>query len=97
MSDNTINAALRSMGYGGRMVGHGWRAVARTLMEEQLGEPIDLIEHQMAHAVRDATGRAYNRTTHLDARRAMMQRWADFLDALRAGGNVVPLRGAHGN
>lgn len=92
MSENTVNAALRSMGYGGRMVGHGWRAVARTLLEEQLREPADLIEHQLAHAVRDATGRAYNRATHLDARRGMMQRWADYLDALRAGGNVVPLQ-----
>lgn len=59
--------------------------MTRTLLEEELREPAHLIEHQLAHAVRDATGRAYNRTTHLEARRAMMQRWADYLDALRLG------------
>lgn len=91
MSENTVNAALQSMGYKDRMVGHGWRTVAKTLMEEQLREPFDLIEHSLAHSVRDATGRAYNRTTHLNARREMMQRWGDYLDALRAGGNVVPM------
>lgn len=91
MSENTVNAALRSMGYGGRMVGHGWRAVARTLLEEALQEPADLIEHQLAHAVRDPTGRAYNRTTHLEARRAMMQRWADYLQDLKRGADVFRL------
>ena len=86
MSENTINAALRSMGYSKDvMTGHGFRAMARTIMDEILGERVDLIEHQLAHAVKDPNGRAYNRTAHLPARREMMQRWANYLDQLRAG------------
>jgi integrase len=84
MSENTVNAALRAMGYGSDvMTGHGFRAMARTILDEVLGERVDLIEHQLAHAVKDVNGRAYNRTTHLQARREMMQRWADYLDKLR--------------
>jgi integrase len=91
MSENTVNAALRAMGYGKEvMTGHGFRAMARTILDEVLGERVDLIEHQLAHAVKDPNGRAYNRTAHLPARRAMMQRWADYLDALRAGAEVIP-------
>jgi integrase len=90
MSENTINAALRSMGYSKDvMTGHGFRAMARTIMDEELGERVDLIEHQLAHAVKDPNGRAYNRTAHLPARRLMMQRWADYLDTIRQGGNVL--------
>lgn len=93
MSDNTVNAALRNMGYTREMMtGHGFRAMARTMMDEQLGERVDLIEHQLAHMVKDVHGRAYNRTHHLPARREMMQRWADYLDGLRTGAKVVPLR-----
>lgn len=93
MSENTINAALRGMGYTKEvMTGHGFRAMARTIMDEVLGERVDLIEHQLAHAVKDANGRAYNRTAHLPARRKMMQRWADYLDKLRVGAEVLPLR-----
>lgn len=93
MSENTINAALRSMGYAKEtMTAHGFRAMARTIMDEVLGERIDLIEHQLAHAVKDPNGRAYNRTAHLPARREMMQRWSDYLDTLRKGADVVPLR-----
>lgn len=95
MSENTINAALRSMGYPKEvMTGHGFRAMARTIMDEVLGERVDLIEHQLAHAVKDPNGRAYNRTAHLPARREMMQRWADYLDKLRAGAAVIPLHGS---
>jgi integrase len=84
MSENTVNAALRGMGYGKEvMTGHGFRAMARTIMDEVLGERIDLIEHQLAHAVKDPNGRAYNRTAHLPARRLMMQRWADYLDSIK--------------
>lgn len=83
MSENTINAALRSLGFDkDKMTGHGFRAMARTIMDEVLGERVDLIEHQLAHAVIDPNGRAYNRTAHLPARREMMQRWADYLDQL---------------
>lgn len=92
MSENTVNAALRGMGYSSEVhTGHGFRATARTIMDEVLGERVDLIEHQLAHAVKDANGRAYNRTAHLPARREMMQRWADYLDRLRRGAEVVPI------
>jgi integrase len=84
ISDNAINAALRGMGYTKDiMTGHGFRAMARTIMDEVLGERVDLIEHQLAHIVKDVNGRAYNRTAHLPARREMMQRWADYLESLR--------------
>jgi integrase len=97
MSENTINAALRYMGYSKDvMTGHGFRAMARTILDEVLGERPDLIEHQLAHTVRDPLGRAYNRTSHLPARRQMMHRWADYLDELRVGAEVVPLYGGKG-
>jgi hypothetical protein len=67
--------------------------MARTIMDEVLGERVDLIEHQLAHAVKDPNGRAYNRTAHLPARREMMQRWADYLDKLRAGAEVIQMHG----
>ena len=94
MSENTINAALRGMGYAQEVhSAHGFRAMARTIMDEVMGERVDLIEHQLAHAVKDANGRAYNRTSHLPARREMMQRWADYLDKQRVGADVIPIRG----
>lgn len=84
ISDAAVNAALRALGYSQDvMTGHGFRAMARTIMDEVMGERVDLIEHQLAHAVKDVNGRAYNRTAHLPARREMMQRWADYLDELR--------------
>lgn len=90
MSENTVNAALRGMGYSKEvMTGHGFRATARTILDEVLGERVDLIEHQLAHTVIDPNGRAYNRTSHLPARRLMMQRWADYLDRLRNGADVI--------
>lgn len=91
MSENTVNAALRSLGFSKEvMTAHGFRAMARTILDEVLEERVDFIEHQLAHTVRDANGRAYNRTAHLPARRAMMQRWADYLDGLRAGTGQDP-------
>ncbi len=93
MSENTINAALRGMGFSKEvMTAHGFRATARTILDEVLNERVDLIEHQLAHRVIDPNGRAYNRTAHLPARRAMMQRWADYLDKLRTGADVIPIR-----
>ena len=87
MSDNAVLAALRRMGIGKEeMTGHGFRAMARTLLDEVLGFRPDYIEHQLAHVVRDPLGRAYNRTTHLPERRKMMQVWADYLDQLKADG-----------
>jgi integrase len=92
MSENTINAALRRMGFTkDEMTAHGFRAMARTRLDEVLGFRPDYIEHQLAHAVRDPNGRAYNRTAHLPERRKMMQSWADYLDKLKAGGKVIPL------
>lgn len=92
MSDNAILAALRCMGFAiDEMSGHGFRAMARTILDEVLGVRPDFIEHQLAHAVRDPNGRAYNRTKFLPERRAMMQQWADYLDGLKAGAIVVPL------
>lgn len=84
MSDNAILAAMRRLGIGKEeMSGHGFRAVARTILDEVLGVRPDYIEHQLAHAVRDPNGRAYNRTAHLPERRKMMQQWADYLDELK--------------
>ncbi|MFH0898025.1 MAG: site-specific integrase, partial [bacterium] len=92
ISNNTANAALRVMGFGKeRMCMHGFRAIARTLLDEILHFRIDIVEHQLAHAVRDATGRAYNRTTHLPERIEMMQKWSDYLDELKSGKAVQSL------
>jgi integrase len=92
MSENTINTALRGLGYTSeQMCGHGFRAMARTLLEEVLGYPYDVIEQQLAHTVRDPNGRAYNRTKHLEARHKMMQHWSDYLDGLQAD-NVVAVK-----
>ena len=85
MSENAVLVALRTMGYSKeQMTGHGFRAMARTLLDEQLGFRVEWIEHQLAHAVRDPLGRAYNRTTHLRERKIMLQKWADYLDELKA-------------
>ena len=92
MSDNAILAAMRRMGIAkDEMSGHGFRAMARTILDEVLGFRPDFIEHQLAHAVRDPNGRAYNRTAHLEERRKMMQAWADYLDRLKNGADVIPI------
>lgn len=84
MSENTVRGALRRMGYSNdEMTAHGFRAMARTMIAERLGIAPEVIEAQLAHAVGDALGRAYNRTQFLEQRRAMMQTWADYLDRLR--------------
>lgn len=93
LSDNGVRVALRAMGYDNDMMtAHGFRAMARTILDEVLKYRVDYIEHQLAHAVKDANGRAYNRTSHLPERREMMQKWADYLDNLKSqatSGNVV--------
>ncbi len=92
MSDNAILAAMRRMGIAkDEMSGHGFRAMARTILDEVLGFRPDFIEHQLAHAVPDPNGRAYNRTAHLAERRKMMQAWADYLDKLKSGADVIPM------
>ncbi len=84
MSDNAILSAMRRMDIDkDEMSGHGFRAMARTILDEVLGVRPDFIEHQLAHAVKDPNGRAYNRTAHLAERRAMMQQWADYLDSIK--------------
>ena len=86
MSDNAILAAMRRLGIEkDEMSGHRFRAMARTILDEVLGVRPDLIEHQLAHAVRDPNGRAYNRTAHLPERKKMMQQWADYLEQLKNG------------
>lgn len=95
MSDNAVLSALRRMGFAkDEMSGHGFRAMARTLMAERLGVPESVVEAQLAHAVRDSLGRAYNRTEFVDQRRSMMQQWADYLDTLRQGAQVLPFKTA---
>jgi integrase len=90
LSDNGVRTALRSMGYTNEQITpHGFRAMARTLLDEELGFRIDYIEHQLAHAVRDPLGRAYNRTKHLGERARMMQRWADYLEGLKQQAGTV--------
>ncbi|WP_429886196.1 tyrosine-type recombinase/integrase [Geoalkalibacter halelectricus] len=85
LSDNALNAALRRMGFEkDEMTTHGFRALARTILDEVLGFRPEIIEHQLAHVVKDPLGRAYNRTTHLGERKRMMQDWADYLDRLKA-------------
>jgi integrase len=92
MSNNTINGALRRLGYSTEeQTGHGFRTMASTLLNEQ-GFPPDVIELQLAHAERNKVRAAYNKAQRLPERRKMMQAWADYLDGLRAGATVVPLR-----
>jgi integrase len=94
MSENTINLALRRMGYSNEeMTGHGFRSMASTTLNEQSWHP-DLIELQLAHAERNAVRAAYNKAQRLPERRKMMQAWADYLDGLREGADVVPIRRA---
>ncbi len=94
LSDNGVRTALRTLGYTNEQISpHGFRAMARTILDEVLNFPLDWIEHQLAHAVRDPNGRAYNRTKHLSQRQQMMQTWADYLDGLASGNNnIVPFR-----
>ena len=94
MSEAAVNAALRRMGYDTKteITGHGFRAMARTILHEEIGIAPEIIEHQLAHRVRDSLGTAYNRTKFIKERRAMMQRWADYLNDLAAGGKVIAFK-----
>ena len=96
LSENGVRTALRSIGYTNEQISpHGFRATARTLLDEILNFPVDWIEHQLAHAVNDTNGRAYNRTKHITQRHQMMQTWADYLDGLRTGNTeAAPFRQA---
>lgn len=96
MSAAAINAALQRMGYDTKtqITAHGFRAMARTILHERLNIDPYIIEHQLAHKVPDALGAAYNRTKFIEQRTAMMQAWADYLDELKAGAKVIPIKGA---
>ncbi|MEI8209910.1 MAG: integrase, partial [Methylococcales bacterium] len=86
-------AALRRMGFEkSEMTVHGFRAMARTILDEVLGFRPDFIEHQLAHAVKDPNGRAYNRTAHIKERHKMMQTWSDYLDSLKNGAQVIEFK-----
>jgi integrase len=94
MSENTVRAALRRMGYGNEdMTAHGFRAMARTLIAEKLtGFAPDVIEAQLAHGKSGPLGMAYDRAEFMEQRRSMMLAWADYLDRLRLGAEVIPMR-----
>jgi len=96
MSPAAINASLKRMGYDTQkdITAHGFRAMARTILHERLNIDPYIIEHQLAHKVPDALGAAYNRTKFIEQRTAMMQAWADYLDELKAGAKVIPIKGA---
>ncbi len=98
LSAEAVRVALRNMGYDkDTMTAHGFRAMARTILDEVLGCRVDWIEHQLAHQVKDVNGRAYNRTAHVEGRAQMMQQWADYLDQLRAqekSENVINMKKA---
>lgn len=96
MSEAAVNAALRRMGYDTKteITGHGFRAMARTILAEELHQKPEVIEHQLAHKVPDALGTAYNRTKFLKERRSMMQLWADYLDKLKIGAMIIQLPAA---
>jgi integrase len=96
MSESAVNAALKRMGYDTQkdITGHGFRAMARTILHERLNIDPSIIEHQLAHKVPDALGEAYNRTKFIEQRKVMMQQWADYLDELKAGATVLPFKQA---
>lgn len=90
MSDGTLTKAIERLGYGEKMVAHGFRALARTTIREKLGYDPEVIEKQLAHKTRNPLGEAYDRTQFLSERKKMMQDWADYLDGLASGGQVIP-------
>jgi integrase len=96
MSEAAVNAALKRMGYDtqSEITGHGFRAMARTILHERLNIDPHIIEHQLAHKVPDALGAAYNRTKFIEQRKLMMQQWADYLDELKDGGKIIPFKQA---
>jgi integrase len=93
ISNNTMLFALYRLGYKGKMTGHGFRAVASTILNET-GFRHDVIERQLAHCERDEVRGAYNRAEYLQERQRMMQQWADYLDAVKAGAKVLPFKAA---
>ena len=91
ISDNTVRSALYALGFGNEQKPHGFRASARTMLVDELNMDWQVIEANLAHAVRDANGTSYNRTKYLTQRFQMIQTWADYLDKLAAGADVIQL------
>ena len=91
ISDNSVRSALYSLGYGKEQTWHGFRASARTMLVDELNIDYLVIEANLAHAVKDANGRSYNRTQYVKQRFEMIQTWADYLDKLAKGADVVPI------
>ena len=94
VSDNSVRTALYALGYGKEQTWHGFRASARTILVDQLNLDPLAIEVNLAHAVKDANGRSYNRTQYLKQRFEQIQLWADYLDKLAAGGDVIQFKAA---
>jgi integrase len=94
LSDNSVRSALYSLGFGKEQSWHGFRASARTMLVDQLDMDPLMIEANLAHAVKDANGRSYNRTQYVKKRFQMIQQWADYLDKLAAGGDVIQFKAA---
>jgi integrase len=94
MSEAGVNAALHAMGYKGRHCWHGYRATGRTILRQVLKYPVDVIEAQLAHKGQITHGGAYDRATHIEERGQMLQVWADYLDKLAAGGDVIEMKRA---
>ena len=92
VSDNSVRTALYSLGFGKEQSWHGFRASARTMLVDQLNLDPLVIEANLAHAVKDANGRSYNRTQYIKQRFEQIQQWADYLDKLAAGGEVIPFK-----
>ena len=96
MSDGTINKAIRALGFGNEQVTHGFRASGRTMLDEVLNKDWRHLEAQLAHAVKDANGSSYNRTQFIKQRMELMQDWANYLDALKKGAEIISIRSANG-
>lgn len=94
LSDNSVRSALYSLGFGKEQSWHGFRASARTMLVDQLNINWQVIEANLAHAKKDANGTSYNRTQYINQRFIMIQQWADYLDKLALGAEVIPLKAA---
>jgi integrase len=94
LSDNSVRSALYSLGFGKEQSWHGFRASARTMLVDELNIDYNVIEANLAHAVKDANGTSYNRTKYMTQRFEMIQQWADYLDKLARGAEVIPFKAA---
>ena len=94
LSDNSVRSALYSLGFGKEQSWHGFRASARTMLVDELNIDYNVIEANLAHAVKDANGTSYNRTKYMTQRFEMIQQWADYLDKLATGADVIQFKAA---